>query len=143
MNPTVSKIIGIVILLIVPVLAWVWMHNGLVAKEESVLEAWAQTESNLQRRADLVPALVETVSRYLRHESRTLEGVTAARGQAAEQLGSAIEELIHLDKEMSDRLRGLSRKALEEDQALGVLAWPTAAYPISTAPKSRAAVATL
>jgi LemA protein len=121
MNKTLSTFLAIALFLILPLAIWVWLHNAMVGKEEAVFEAWAQTESNLQRRADLVPALVETVSRYLRHETQTLESVTAARGQAAEQLGSAIDELIRVDKEMSDRLRGLSRKALEEESALGAL----------------------
>jgi hypothetical protein len=82
MNPTVSKLIAVAILLIVPLLLWAWMHNTLVAKEESVFEAWAQTESNFQRRADLVPALVESVSRYIQHESETLTGIARDRGQA-------------------------------------------------------------
>lgn len=121
MNKTLSTFLAIAMLLILPIAIWVWLHNAMVGKEEAVFEAWAQTESNLQRRADLVPALVETVSRYLRHETETLQGVTAARGQAAEQLGAAIEELIRVDKEMSDHLRGLSRDALEEESALGTL----------------------
>jgi LemA protein len=121
MNKTLSTFLAIAMLLILPIAIWVWLHNAMVGKEEAVFEAWAQTESNLQRRADLVPALVETVSRYLRHETETLQGVTAARGQAAEQLGAAIEELIRVDKEMSDHLRGLSRDALEEENALGAL----------------------
>ncbi len=121
MNRTLSTTLAIALFLIVPLVIWVWLHNAMVGKEEAVFEAWAQTESNLQRRADLIPALVETVSRYLRHETQTLENVTAARGQAAEQLGSAIEELIRVDKEMSDRLRGLTREELGEEGAMGAL----------------------
>ena len=89
MNPTVSKLIAVAILLIVPLLLWAWMHNTLVAKEESVFEAWAQTESNFQRRTDLVPALVESVSRYIQHESETLTGIARDRGQATGRLGQA------------------------------------------------------
>lgn len=121
MNKTLSTFLAIALFLIVPLVIWVWLHNAMVGKEEAVFEAWAQTESNLQRRTDLIPALVETVSRYLRHETQTLENVTAARGQGAGQLGSAIEELIRTDKEMSDRLRGLTREELAEDGAMGAL----------------------
>jgi len=92
MNKTFSSALAIGLLLIVPLLMWMWLHNSLVAKEETVFEAWAQTESNLERRADLIPALVDTVSRYLRHESETLTSVIAERG--GENLAEALDELI-------------------------------------------------
>jgi LemA protein len=57
-------------------------HNGMLGRAEAVDAAWAQVESNLQRRADLLPRLVETLNRYLRHESELLTGVTRERGAA-------------------------------------------------------------
>lgn len=94
MNAAASKIIALAILLIVPLVGWVWMHNSLVAKEEDVFEAWAQVESNYQRRADLIPTLVESVSRYVRHESETLSAITTERAESAKQLSTAIDQLI-------------------------------------------------
>jgi LemA protein len=94
------------------------MHNALVAKEEKVFEAWAQTESNFQRRADLIPALVETVSRYAKHESETLTGVTQARAQAATQLSDAMDELIRTQKATADALREAGRGVVEDEQSL-------------------------
>ncbi len=67
MNRTLSTLLAIALLVVVPLLIWVFLHNSLVGKEERVFGSWAQTESNFQRRADLIPALVETVSRYVRH----------------------------------------------------------------------------
>lgn len=96
MNRNFSGLLAIALFLIAPLLLWMWLHNSLVAKEEQVYEAWAQTESNLERRADLIPALVETVSRYLRHESETLTAVTAERSR--ETLSSALDELIAAQK---------------------------------------------
>ena len=118
MNATASKVIGIAILLIVPLVAWVWMHNSLVAKEESVFEAWAQTESNYQRRADLVPALIDSVSRYIQHESETFTGVTAARGQATKQLTEAVDELIRAQKEAADALRAEPKTLIQDEEKL-------------------------
>lgn len=116
MNSTISKLIAVAILLIVPLLLWAWMHNSLVAKEESVFEAWAQTESNFQRRADLVPALVESVSRYIQHESETLTGIAQERGGSTERLTQAIDELIATQKEAAEALR-TDPQLLVEDKA--------------------------
>jgi LemA protein len=57
-------------------------YNSLQTKEEAVFKAWADVESTLQRRADLVPNLVATVKGYAAHEKETLEAVIAARAKA-------------------------------------------------------------
>ena len=93
MNKGFSGLLAIALLLIVPLILWALLHNSLVNKEESVFKAWAQTESNLERRADLIPALVETVSRYLRHESETLIAVTEQRS-GDRDLKEVLDELI-------------------------------------------------
>jgi LemA protein len=117
MNKSLSTGLAIIVLLIVPVLLWVWFHNSLVAKEEAVFEAWAQTESNFQRRADLIPALIDTVSRYLKHESETFTGVAQARGDAQAALSRTVGELIEAQKGLTaeQRERG---QVLEDDEAL-------------------------
>jgi LemA protein len=56
-------------------------RNGLVAAEEQVNSAWAQVENVYQRRADLVPNLVETVRGYAAHERETFDAVTDARSR--------------------------------------------------------------
>ncbi|MDE7438856.1 MAG: LemA family protein [Muribaculaceae bacterium] len=54
-------------------------YNSLVEKQQNVEQTWAQVENQYQRRADLIPNLVNTVKGYSEHESSTLEAVTNAR----------------------------------------------------------------
>lgn len=54
-------------------------YNSLVEKQQKVDQSWAQVENQYQRRADLIPNLVNTVKGYAEHESSTLEAVTNAR----------------------------------------------------------------
>lgn len=57
-------------------------YNSLVEDQQGVDQAWAEVENQYQRRADLIPNLVNTVKGYAKHESSTLEKVTEARAKA-------------------------------------------------------------
>ncbi len=57
-------------------------YNNMVTMDEAVAQAWANVETQYQRRADLIPNLVSTVKGYAAHEQQTLTDVTAARSKA-------------------------------------------------------------
>jgi LemA protein len=69
-------------------------YNTMQQLEEAVFKSWGDVESNLQRRGDLIPNLVEVVKGYAAHERETLEAVVEARSKAtsvqlsAEDLGN-------------------------------------------------------
>ncbi|MDP1552456.1 MAG: LemA family protein [Methanobacteriaceae archaeon] len=70
-------IIAIIVILIL--LAFAGIYNGLVGARNRVKNAWSQIEVQLKRRADLIPNLVETVKGYAGHEKGVFENVTKAR----------------------------------------------------------------
>lgn len=59
-------------------------YNSMVEADENINTQWAKVENQYQRRADLVPNLVNTVKGYAAHESETLEAVIAARSKATQ-----------------------------------------------------------
>ena len=81
---------SIIIILAVVAILVIWavsVYNGLVTMDENVSGQWANVETQYQRRADLIPNLVNTVKGYATHEKETLEGVVAARSQATQMFG--------------------------------------------------------
>jgi LemA protein len=73
--------LGVIVLL---VMGMIGLYNGLIRAEESVTQAWANVESVLQRRYDLIPNLVNTVKGYAAHETELFEEVTRLRSQWGE-----------------------------------------------------------
>ena len=76
---------SVIIVLIVAAIVVVWGitgYNGLVGMDEGVQTKWADVETQYQRRADLIPNLVNTVKGYAAHESETLQAVVEARAKA-------------------------------------------------------------
>ena len=74
-----------IIIIAVAALVAVWGisgYNGLVSMDEGVQNKWADVETQYQRRADLIPNLVNTVKGYATHESETLQAVVDARAKA-------------------------------------------------------------
>ena len=73
-------------------LYFIAVYNGLVARRNQVREAWATVDTQLKRRYDLIPNLVETVRGAARHESETLAAVTNARTEAMSATGADIAD---------------------------------------------------
>lgn len=84
-------IIGVVLLIVVIIAAWyVSARNGLVAADEGLKKQWAEVEVQYQRRLDLIPNLVRSVTTATDIETSSVEKVTKARSAGAELL-SAVE----------------------------------------------------
>ena len=76
------------------VLIWgVRSYNGLVTMDEQVSASWADVEAAYQRRAELIPNLVNTVKGYATHENETLSQVTALRTQSINPATATPEEM--------------------------------------------------
>ena len=78
---TLGIIAGVIVIL---AMSLVGIYNQLVRSEETVSESLAPVENVYQRRADLVPNLVETVKGYAAHEQETLQNVVEARSKISQ-----------------------------------------------------------
>jgi LemA protein len=102
---SVGALIGVVVILAVVLGVVVWYVNGLnkvVRLHEGVNEKWAQVETMLQRRNDLIPNLVNTVSGYAAYERGLLEEVTRLRSQWGQ--AATIQEKIENAQAMTSAL---------------------------------------
>jgi len=101
--------IALIVIGAIVVLSLFWVigsYNGLVRSDESVNEKWANVQTAYQRRADLIPNLVETVKQYSDYEGSVLTEITEARASigkastpaglqaAGAELNSAIARLL-------------------------------------------------
>ncbi|MFH1339080.1 MAG: LemA family protein [Candidatus Omnitrophota bacterium] len=76
-------LIGLGVVILIIIVSFVSVYNGIVSKHENITAKWAQVENQLQRRNDLIPNLVNTVKGYATHERNVFENVTNARSQWA------------------------------------------------------------
>lgn len=88
-------IAGVVAVLLVAVAAS--GYNGLVSQNENINGKWAQVENQLQRRADLIPNLVNTVKGYAAHEQTAIQSVADARAKLAGAQGPAAKAQANSD----------------------------------------------
>lgn len=97
-------------------------YNSMVSEDENVSRAWSDVETQYQRRADLIPNLVNTVKGYAAHESETLQAVVEARTKATQ---------ITIDPEdlTPEKLAEYQAAQGEVSQALGRLLAITENYP--------------
>ena len=79
------SVIGVIVLFGIILVAWgVGSYNNLVTLNENVNQSWSQVENQYQRRADLIPNLVNTVKGYANFERGVLTDVTEARAKVSQ-----------------------------------------------------------
>jgi LemA protein len=84
-----AVVIAIVVAVVLLLILWVaFMYNSLVRGRNHCDEAWSNVDTELKRRYDLIPNLVDTVKGYAAHERETMERVTQARNAALASQGS-------------------------------------------------------
>jgi len=115
-----TMIIGAVVAVLV--LWGISAYNGMVKVEEQATTAWGNVQSAYQRRADLIPNLVNVVKGYASHEKETLEGVVNARAKA-----TSIN--VNADDLTPEKLQQFQQAQGELSQALGRLIAVSEAYP--------------
>jgi LemA protein len=96
----------VVVLVLISASSFVRVRNQIVTQKETINAAWAQVDNVMQRRADLIPNLVETVKGYAKHEQGAIQAVAQARAafagartpqdriQANSQLDGALSRLL-------------------------------------------------
>jgi len=101
-NPVLWVITGILVLCL---LSGVGIYNGMVSDNENIDNKWADVENYLQRRADLIPNLVETTRAYAAQETKIFTGIAEARAKLAG--ASTVAEKAQADAELSGALSRL------------------------------------
>ena len=98
----IAIIVGLVVILGIALIS---ANNNLVSMEAEVDAALANIDTNLQRRADLIPNLVNTVKGYAAHEQEAIDSVTEARAKLTG--ASTVEEKAAADSALSTALNNL------------------------------------
>jgi LemA protein len=84
-SPVIWIVLGIIVLLVITVIV---SYNRFVSQKNLIRDSWANIDTELRRRYDLIPNLVETVKGYASHEREVFEEVTRARSVAAGATGT-------------------------------------------------------
>lgn len=99
-------LIPVLVLLGLPLLWLIGTYNGLVRLRNHCRESWSGIDTELKRRYDLIPRLVEVVKGYAAHEREVLERVVAARAAALASQGTPASQARD-EKSLVDSMRGL------------------------------------
>lgn len=91
------------LILLVVIVYFVMIYNGLVVSRQKVKNAWSQIDVQLQRRFDLIPNFVETIKGYMAHEKDTLTKVTELRTSWAN--AGTVSEKAELNNQLSGALK--------------------------------------
>ena len=108
MKKSLLIVLGVIVLIaLLLVIPFIKTNNSLVSLDENVNNTYSQIQTQMQRRADLIPNLVETVKGYATHESETLTKVTEARSnvnKAIQNSSNADENSINELQKANDEL---------------------------------------
>lgn len=97
-------------------------YNSMVSQDEAVGTAWSNVENQYQRRADLIPNLVNTVKGYADHEKETLDAVVSARAKAT-------QTSVNLDDLTPEKMAAFQQAQGELGSALSRLMVSVERYP--------------
>ena len=118
-----KKSIWIIIAAVAVIIIWaIKVNNRMITMEEGVNKAWSNVENVYQRRADLIPNLVNTVKGYAEHETSTFEAVVSARAKAT-------SITVNPENMTADQLKEFQKAQNEVGGALGRLIAVSEAYP--------------
>lgn len=119
---TLGVVVAVVAVVVITVIACIGIRNGLIDRDEKVREQWSQIETQLQRRADLIPNLVNTVKGYAAHEKETFDAVVSARAKAT-------QTTVSIDDLTPEKMAAYQRAQGEIGSALSRLLAVTENYP--------------
>ena len=123
MKKPVIITLAVVAAIIAAIALWAMTgYNSLVSADETVSTAWSNVENQYQRRADLIPNLVNTVKGYAAHEQETLDAVVSARTRAT-------QVTVDADNLTPEKLAEYQKAQGEVGAALGRLLAITEEYP--------------
>ncbi len=105
MKKSTIILIAIIAIIIIIIALLIGTYNGMVTKRENVDTSLANLDVVLQRRADLIPNLVNTVKGYMEHETEVIDKITTARQNLVSANG--IEEKAQANQELTSALNGL------------------------------------
>lgn len=109
MKSSLIAALSIVGILVIGIFWYISAGNRLVSLDEQVNSSWAQVENVYQRRADLIPNLVNTVKGYAKHEADVLEAVTQARASVGQIKVNSPDDLKKFDQAQGQLSGALSR----------------------------------
>jgi LemA protein len=95
-------ILGVVLVIIIII---IFIYNNLVSLKMRVKNAWAQIDTQLKRRFDLIPNLVETVKGYAAHEQGTFEKIVEARNNFTK--ATSVEDKSQANNMLSESLKSI------------------------------------
>lgn len=124
MKKTWVIVVGIIIVILGFLISFISIlsYNSFVSQDEAVATAWSNVENQYQRRADLIPNLVNTVKGYAEHEKETLDAVVSARAKAT-------QTTISIDDLTPEKMQAYQKAQGEIGAALSRLLAVTENYP--------------